>query len=194
MNLILGLDVSTACTGWCVLEPNGKLIDLGSIPLQKHKSVYHKASIVRKELEKLLLKYKVSWVYIEENLQAFRPGLSSAKTLSVLARFNGMVSLLCHEVFNNEPKHLNVNAARKTLGIRLIRKSHGGKPTKNQIFEWVSDRIEDEIPGYQWPIKILKSGPRAGQEVLDLSTYDMADAYVIALAGSYNLNISIENS
>ena len=194
MDLILGLDVSTACTGWCVMESNGKLIDLGSIPLQKLKSAYQKAGVVRKALEDLLLKYKVRWIYIEENLQAFRPGLSSAKTLSVLARFNGMVSLLCYEIFKTDPEHLNVNAARKTLGIRLIRKNHGGKPTKNQIFDWVSDKVEDEIPGYQWPIKILKSGPRAGQEVLDLSTYDMADAYVIALAGSYNLNMSIENS
>ncbi|MAE82118.1 MAG: hypothetical protein CMB80_05240 [Flammeovirgaceae bacterium] len=194
MDLILGLDVSTACTGWCLLEPNGKLINLGSIPLQKCKNAYQKASVVRKRLEDLMLKYKIGSVFIEENLQAFRPGLSSAKTLSVLARFNGMVSLLCHEVFKIEPRHLNVNAARKTLGIRLIRKKHGGKPTKNQIFEWASDRIENEIPGYQWPIKILKSGPRAGQEVLDSSTYDMVDAYVIALAAVYNLNMSEENS
>ena len=77
MDLILGLDVSTACTGWCVMESNGKLIDLGSMPLQRLKNAYQKAGAVRKALEDLLLKYKVRWIYIEENLQAFRPGLSS---------------------------------------------------------------------------------------------------------------------
>ena len=86
--------------------------------------------------------------------------------------------------------HLNVNAARKTLGIRLIRKKQGGKPTKNQVFDWVSDRVESEIPGYQWPMKTLKSGPRKGEVVFEPSVFDMADAYVIACAATYDLNMS----
>jgi hypothetical protein len=39
-----------------------------------------------------------------------------------------------------------------------------------------------------WPTKILKSGPRKGQEVLEIGCYDMADAYVIA-ASSIHMNI-----
>jgi Holliday junction resolvasome RuvABC endonuclease subunit len=182
MGLILGLDVSTACTGWCILEKSGKLIDIGVIFLGKKEGLYKKAETVKRALSDLFIKHPIKNVYIEENLQAFRPGLSSARTLSVLARFNGMVSLLCYEVFDLEPIHLNVNAARKALGIKLIRKKHGGKPTKHQIFEWVSDQVELERPGYQWPMKILKSGPRKGEEILDFTTYDMTDAYVIARA------------
>jgi len=179
----MGLDVSTSCIGWCILKEGGELRELGSIALGKYKSPYKKAEITKSALHNLFLKYPITHTYIEENLQAFRPGLSSAKTLSTLARFNGMVSLLCYELFNKEPLHLNVNAARKSLGIKLIRKKHGGKPTKHQIFEWVSDRVETEILGYQWPMKELKSGPRKGEIILDASTYDMADAYVIAKAG-----------
>lgn len=182
MGLILGLDVSTSCTGWCILEDTGKLVDIGVIFLGKKKTLYKKAEATRLALSSLLIKYEIRGTFIEENLQAFRPGLSSAKTLSTLARFNGMVSLLCYELFGIEPVHLNVNAARKILGIKLIRKKHGGKPTKHQVFEWVSDEVELERPGYQWPMKIMKSGPRKGQEILDFITYDMTDAYVIARA------------
>ena len=189
MAFILGLDVSTSCTGWCILDDDGKFIDLGSIKLSVYKSPYKKASVVRTALGELLIKYDIKNIYIEENLQAFRPGFSSAKTLSTLARFNGIVSLLCFETFNLEPEHLNVNAARKTLGIKLIRKKYGGKPTKEQVFEWVSDQIENDYSGYQWPIKTLKSGRRKGEMILDSSSYDMADAYVICRAGWYKLNI-----
>ena len=38
--------------------------------------------------------HDIQKIFIEENLQAFRPGFSSAKTLLTLARFNGIVSYL----------------------------------------------------------------------------------------------------
>jgi hypothetical protein len=117
-------------------------------------------------------------VFIEENLQSFRSGFSSAKTLLSLARFNGIVSLISYETFSVMPVHINVNSARKSLGIKIIRKKDGGKNTKDQIFEWVSDNIS-----FDWPKKILKSGPRKNQEIFDPSCFDMADAYVIALSG-----------
>ena len=183
MSFILGLDVSTACTGWCILHSDGRLVDLGGIGLSKHSGVYAKSKLVSDVLNALLLKYEISTVYIEENLQSFRRGFSSAQTLSTLARFNGMVSLLCYQVFDREPIHLNVNAARKRLGIKLVRKKQGGKPTKEQVLDWVNDHLDSRGDVYQWPIKLLKGGPRKGTEILDPAAYDMADAYVIALAG-----------
>jgi len=183
MSHYLGLDVSTSCTGWCVFSNTGAFVDMGKIELAKKTGVYQKADVVRDELNNLFITHSITKVYIEENLQAFRPGLSSAKTLSVLARFNGIVSLLCYEIFNLEPEHLNVNAARKTLGIKLVRKKQGGAPTKEQVFTWVHDRLVEQHINFNWPRKILKSGPRKGQEILDPGAYDMADAYVIAKAG-----------
>jgi Holliday junction resolvasome RuvABC endonuclease subunit len=183
MSHYLGLDVSTSCTGWCVFTSTGMFVDMGKIELAKKSGVYQKADAVRSELNNLLIMYSITKVYIEENLQAFRPGLSSAKTLSVLARFNGIVSLLCYETFNLEPEHLNVNAARKALGIKLIRKKHGGAPTKEQVFTWVHDDLVKQHINFGWPRKILKSGPRKGKEILDTGAYDMADAYVIVKAG-----------
>ena len=179
----LGLDVSTSCTGWCVLHRDGSLIEFGNIPLGKHKSTYKKAEVVNEILNHVSGNFEISRIYIEENLQSFRRGFSSAQTLSTLARFNGIVSLLCYQVFNHEPIHVNVNWARKSLGIKLIRSKNGGAPTKEQIQEWVDKKLNEENASFDWPIKILRGGPRKGMEILDPGSYDMADAYVVASAG-----------
>jgi len=178
--MILGLDISTSCTGWCILD-NGKLKAMDAIDLSKKKSIYAKASAVQTAISNLNIQYDIDSVFIEENLQAFRPGLSSAKTLLTLARFNGVVSYLCHQEFFYEPVYINVNSARKSLDIKLVRGKKAQKSTKEQVLEWVSDQLSDT--NHQWPIKILKSGPRKGQSVLTAGCYDMADAYVIARSG-----------
>ena len=134
-------------------------------------------------LSNLFVKYAITNVYIEENLQSFRRGFSSAQTLCTLARFNGIISLVAYETYSTEPVHVNVNAARKLLGIKLIRKKQGGAPTKEQIFEWVDSDLSRDNKLFSWPTKILMSGPRKGQEILNTISYDMADAYVIAKAG-----------
>ena len=72
-------------------------------------------------------------MFIEENLQAFRPGLSSAKTLLTLARFNGIVGYLAQQEFFCEPIYINVNVARKSVGLKIIRKSKGGAPLRNRF-------------------------------------------------------------
>ena len=79
------------------------------------------------------------------------------------------------------PEFINVNHARKSLGIKTKRKKDGGAPIKEQIFDWVSS--SQDLKEYDWPTKTLKSGPRRGQIILDPRCYDMADAYVIAKSG-----------
>tara|TARA_Y100000034_G_C6740085_1_gene328366 strand:+ start:28 stop:594 length:567 start_codon:yes stop_codon:yes gene_type:complete len=187
MGFVLGLDVSTACTGWCVLHHDGTLAEMNSIPLGKYKSVYKKAHAVSIALSDIVIRYDIHRIYIEENLQSFRRGFSSAQTLSTLARFNGIVSLLAYQALDIEPVHINVNAARKCLGLKLISKKKGGAPTKQQVFEWVSGNIS--VVGYTWPHKTMKSGPRKGLTVLDPVAFDMADAYVIARAGITMYNV-----
>ena len=179
--MILGLDVSTSCTGWSVISSlTGKLISQNYIHLSKLKDTFKKAELVMSNLEKINEKYDITHVFIEENLQMFRPGLSSAKTLITLARFNGMVSLLSYQVFDIDPQFLNVNAARKSVGLKIDKKDKT-RTTKEKVLKWVSNEII-----FEWPIKTLKSGPRKGLQVYDPGCYDIADAYVIALAGYKN--------
>ncbi|MBR52354.1 hypothetical protein CMK19_01125 [Candidatus Poribacteria bacterium] len=187
MNVVLGLDISTSCTGWCVIYQNDhqnvSRVELGFIPLSKLSGSYSKAQRVLEELQMIYDGHKIDEIYIEENLQTFKTGLSSAKTLASLARFNGIVSYLSEQVFGLSPVFLNVNSARKSVGIKLIKKRNGGKPTKEQVFDWVDDDLCQMSHTKQWPMKTMKSGPRKGQVILDPRTYDMTDAYVIARAG-----------
>lgn len=184
---VLGLDVSTSCTGYCLMyvEPSQRtsVKEIGYILISKDKDPYVKAQKVRSLLSNLSEKYQIDKVFIEENLQAFRTGFSSAKTLVTLARFNGVVSYICQEVLETEPKFLNVNSARKDLGLKIKRKKDGGAPTKEQVLAWVKN--EDRT--ITWPNKILKSGPNKGKEIIHPSAYDMADAYVICQAGILNI-------
>ena len=148
----------------------------GYINLSKHKGLYEKASKVKSELLKMIILYDIQEVAVEENLQAFRPGMSSAKTLMTLAQFNGVVRWLCHSELGVPVYSHNVNSARKVVGLKIDRKS--GKKTKEQVLEWVMKR-EEKIT---WPEKILKSGPNKGQKRFCNESYDMADAYVIGHA------------
>jgi len=187
MTTVLGLDISTSCTGWCVIQQNDpqsvSKVELGFIPLSKLSGSYAKAQRVLNELQDIKSNYNIDVVYIEENLQTFKTGLSSAKTLASLARFNGIVSYLSEQVFEVAPQFLNVNSARKSVGIKLIKKRQGGKPTKEQVFDWATEDLYNLAMPQNWPMKTLKGGPRKGMTILDPRAYDMTDAYVIARAG-----------
>ena len=118
--------------------------------------------------------YPINRVVVEENLQAFRPGLSSAKTLMTLAQFNGVVRWICHERLEVPVEAINVNTARKSVGLKIDKKDKS-KTTKEKVLDWVSA----DDPSIKWPTKILKSGPNKGKKRICNEAYDMADAYVI---------------
>ena len=171
--MLLALDISTSCTGYCIFDED-KLIDIGSINLSKHKGLFDKATQVKSDIIKLNKKHAITHVAVEENLQAFRPGLSSAKTLMTLAQFNGVVRWICHERLEVPVEAINVNTARKSVGLKIDKKDKS-KTTKEKVLDWVSA----DDPSIRWPTKILKSGPNKGQKRICNESYDMADAYVI---------------
>ena len=180
----IGLDISTSIIGICFLDSNSDLVLLDNINLKKTKSMFNKSEIVKNRL----IEYKNSLKFtknikisIEEAFQSFSAGFSSAKTLSQLNRFNGIVSYLVYDIFNIEPLYINVNSARKNLQIKIDRKSK--KSTKEQVFEWVKINLNSE---FKWPEKILKSGPNKGRVKFDESCYDMSDAFVICKALIFN--------
>ena len=184
----LGLDISTACTGICLMSDSGDLIRLTFIDLKKEKNFWKKADTVRHAVAEFLTpseRRDISAVYVEENLQVFRRGLSSARTLMTLAKFNGIVCFILREIFDMDPISVNVNEARKSIGLKVISQRKGGKPTKEQVIDWVTlDLKLQRKCDFTWPTKILKSGPRAGLEIILPECADMADAYVIAKAAT----------
>ncbi len=171
---ILGLDISTSCTGYALITADlGTFIEIGYFKLDKHEDFFEKCDAFRLALADVRKRHPgIKKICIEENLQAFRPGLSSAKTINTLARFNGAASLIAYEVCNNlKPTFLNATSARSKLGIKLDRKSDVS--TKQQIFDFISPQVDIE-----WPT--TKTGK------INTACYDMTDAYVLARAGWLN--------
>lgn len=184
--LVLGLDVSTTTAGWSVVVEDAgqiQLLDMGYIPLGTCKTLLDKADKLERELEKILASSPIDAIFIEEDLQRFTPGQSSAAVLQKLSRFNGMAMLLVYKLTNIKPEHVNVTAARKIVGC-LVNKKDKSKTTKEKVFEW----ILGELPGYGWPTKLVKRGKKAGEHVRVPECYDMADSYVVAKAGAITIS------
>ena len=186
---ILGLDVSTSNVGICLMDTEQPQMDsvvlAYVIPMSKIKGLYAKSCEVQRHFLDVANKYKIDLIVVEEALQAFRSRMSSAGTISKLNRFNGIVSYIARTEFNCPVHQANVVSSRKAVQCILNRKS--SKNTKEQVLEWV--KIQPEMQKYDWPTKILKSGPNAGKIKLEAGCYDIADAFVMSLWGSKFLNI-----
>ena len=186
-NITLGLDISTSIVGMSLFL-NNKLIKLRHVDLTKTKCMFDKANKFEIDFVMKILKdindndINISKIYIEDTLQSFSRGLSSAKTLMQLSRFNGIVSNIVFRITRIKPVFINVNTARKLLGIKIDKNSD--KDKKEQIMEWV----DSDLGGYNWPTKIISRGPNKGRVKYEKFCYDIADAYVICRAG-----IIIEN-
>ncbi len=170
--MILGLDISTAITGVTILDSTGEVLFCDVWDFRKDKGFLQKATKAKAYFKTLKQdpKYEIKEVFIEQSLQAFRSGFSSAKTLSTLARFNGTMSWICYEVLGVEPEYIGATTARKLCGIKVPK----GKKSKEVVLE----KVLDMHPGFA--IEYTKFGnPKPG-------TYDRADSIVIAKAG-YNL-------
>jgi hypothetical protein len=166
--LILGLDVSTSITGITILEKDGTLVYNDSWDTRKYKSFFEKVKYVEEQVIHLSKFYgEFERVFIEESLQSFRSGFSSAKTLSTLARFNGVVSWLVYRILKTEPEYLAATSARKLCGIKVPR----GTKAKQVVIQ----HILDNVPEIQ--IEYTK------QNNVKPHCYDKADSWVIAKAG-----------
>lgn len=173
---VVGLDISTSCTGIAIVTPTGDLVEmLTHVP--EGKTLVEKATHFKETLRcEISSRYALdpSAIFIEQNLQKFRRGFSSAQVINTLARYNGMCSLVVYELFGIQPVYVNVNEARKRLEIKIKR----GENAKEKVLEWAQNASD-----FVWPTKVLKSGPRRGLEILHPKCYDMADALVTAIAG-----------
>ena len=167
--MILGLDISTSITGYTLLGKQGEVIKIGHIDLRKEKDFFKKAQIVNDTLSQLD-KEAFRWIekiYIEQSLQSFKSGFSSAQTLSLLSRFNGVVSWFCYDIFKLEPGYIAATSARKLCGIKVPK----GQKAKDVAFKFVVDNVPE------FEVEYTRHGnPKPGYT-------DRSDSYVIARAG-----------
>jgi Holliday junction resolvasome RuvABC endonuclease subunit len=185
--MILGIDISTSITGFAIVA-DGQIVFYDSIDLRKYKNIFDKTIAMKEKLLDLYEMYQcdnessirvgtsqfpIEHIYIEQSLHMFMGGKSSAKTLSTLTRFNGIVSWLAYELFEIRPEFIGASSARKQAGIRVPR----GQKAKQVVLQ----HLLDNEPAFK--IEYTKNGNPKPE------SYDRADAIIIALAG-YNLKKS----
>ena len=168
--MLLGLDISTSITGATVLDDAGNIIYCEAWDTRNKNhfpTLYHKADFIKNKLKELDKRFNICYIYIEQSLQSFRRGFSSAKTLSTLSRFNGIISWACWGLFEVEPQMLSAIAARKTVGVPIKR----GDNAKEKVLKFLLDNEPEFV------ILYTKYGNPKPE------SYDKADSIIIARAG-----------
>jgi Holliday junction resolvasome RuvABC endonuclease subunit len=165
--MIIGIDVSTSKIGWAVIDENKKLIDSGVFKTNKKHSLEEKATdFLDSVLLPLKALYPKSEVRIEAPFSMFSGGKTTAKTMSSLQRFNGMISLLIYQTFKKSAELVAPISARSRCGIKVPR----GTKAKVVVMEWVDKTFEN------FEMEYTKAGnPKPGKD-------DEADAIIVALS------------
>tara|TARA_R100001015_G_C4634880_1_gene202479 strand:+ start:4114 stop:4626 length:513 start_codon:yes stop_codon:yes gene_type:complete len=167
--MILGLDVSTSIIGVCLLD-NNKIVKADYIDLRKTTGLLHKAQVVEDYITNNLKSVEIQHIFIEQALMFFRKGGSTAKTMSILQNFNGVVSWLCFKMLELEPNYVTPISARSKCGIKVPR----GKKAKEVV-------MEHFVESGEFPIEYTRYGN------VQKYCYDIADAVVVSRAGYYLL-------
>lgn len=183
--MICGLDLSTSITGYTILDMDGNLVEIGHFELNKIKgTIWDKIDVMKTNLIELGKRFKLKHVFIEEPLSKFSRGKSSSATISLLMRFNGIISYIVHLYLGIDPDYYPPSRARKVCGLKMMNKSAckrekiPWKPQKEQAF----DQMAAQPPfgkDYKWPLK------RTGR--LKDYCYDQMDSFIVAKAGFIEL-------
>ena len=174
--MILGLDISTSITGATVLDENGTCVYnefWDTRNKNKFPTHFDKARFLRQKLQEIKTKFKIKTTYIEKPFMFFNSGGSTAKTMSSLQNYNGMISWICSDTFSSDPNYLTASEARKHVGIKVVR----GENSKQKSFNFVVASEPTFVVEYT----------RNGN--IKPGIMDKSDSWVIAKAG-YNLCIA----
>jgi hypothetical protein len=180
--MILGLDISTSITGLAIIA-DGQLVHYDSIDLRKCKDVFAKSLEMKEKLMDLFemyqcdndftpklsgySEYPIEHIFIEQPFMFFNSGGSSAKTMAVLQKFNGIVSWMIYELFEIKPEYIGATQARKICGIKVPR----GQKAKKVVIEHL---LETEKA---FKVEYTRHGNPKPE------SFDRADAIIIAKAG-----------
>ena len=170
---ILGLDISTSVVGISILNKNKKLVFYNAIKFKANMDLESRADFLQSTIQVLDSQWSIKYVFVEQPFIAFSGGKTTAVTMSKLQRFNGMCCYGIYCVFGHSPSLIQANKARGLCGIRVPR----GQKAKPVVLEWVEENYKDNFT-YELT---HKGNPKP-------TTFDMADAIVVARAGIELLN------
>ena len=128
MTKILGLDVSSSCTGYCIVcDGYLDLNSLGTIEPPSDLTVGEKLVYFEKAVKKLIKKFQPDDVMIEDIFKG-----PNAKTFKLLAMFRGVAFKTIQEKLKKDPESVMPTEARSRVGVI------GGK--KENAFAWVIEK------------------------------------------------------
>ena len=168
--MILGLDISTSIVGVTILDEGQRIVANTGWDLRNKRyypDIFVKSDQVKQLLQKIEKEFDIKKIYIEKSLQTFRSGFSSAKTLSTLSAFNGIVSWICYDTFGIEPEYISAPTARRMCGIKVPR----GQKAKEVVLKF----LLDTEPSFEVEYT-RNNNPKP-------DSYDRADSLIIAKAG-----------
>ena len=178
LGYVVGLDVSTSCTGVAVIDAHGGIVNpkpllLTHVEFKDCDDLWKKADKFREFVKSMDRGW--SHVYVEESLMMFKPGQSSAQTLTTLTQFNALCCYIFRDVHGLVPKKIAAVSARKRCGINVRRAPVTTLTAKQQVQAWA---LSPDGPLSSWSFERNKKGNIKPQ------AYDEIDAYVIAMAGA----------
>lgn len=172
--IVLGADISTSCTGITVLDSSFSLLEMTHVDFKDCDNLWEKVDKLSQRMIEIGKKHAVTHFYVEEPVLGFSIGQSSAGTITLLMKFNYMVSYQVRKELGIDPVHVIADSARRTCGIKLQRRKTCGKSHKEQTFEFMTSQL-GPLGNMKFPLtKTGKFKPWV---------FDEVDSYTIARAG-----------
>jgi len=174
---LLGLDISTFCTGFSIWNlSENKFATAGHIPLKNVKDLHSRVDAVSKVLDELNDNTnKITEIVIEDIITKFISGKSNIKTIITLASFNAIIQRKCYEMLGKPPTMMNVLRARNLAQCKVPR----GTPSKNFILR----RVMEIHPEVKTLLPLMKTKAEFAKEA-----FDIADAIVVTRARAAEIN------
>ena len=174
---LLGLDISTFCTGFSIWNiSENKFETAGHIPLKNVKDLHSRVDAVFKVLDELNDNTdKIVEIVIEDIITKFISGKSNIKTIITLASFNAIIQRKSYELLGKAPTMMNVIRARNLADCKVPR----GENSKNFILR----RVIELHPEVKTLLPLMKT-----KNEFDKMAYDVADAIVVARARAAEIN------
>ena len=168
MTRILGIDCSSSCIGYSVLEidditNNIKFVSAAYIKPIKTGNIIERIADTRTKIQSIINNIKPDYIGIEEIIQ-FMSGKSTAKTIIMLTTFNRMIGLLVYDYLQKAPEMFNVMSIRHGLKINK------DFPKKEEMPALVCHHL-----GITFPYEYDKKGK------IKVESFDKADGIAVAL-------------
>ena len=171
---IMGLDISSATIGYCILDYE-KVITYDYLKNNEKYNEYQQIQIASNTLIDIANEHEVDEIAIEQ-ISEFFGNKSTSKTIIKLAKWNSIIS---YAMFNNffNINHHNVNSIRKLLkdDFNNKNKSKLSKIKKEEVPDIISDLLD-----FKFEYEYNKNGK------LKMENYDKADAIAVAYYHLFN--------